>query len=367
MPTSSKRWRVTGRVLGMAAKITVTSWLLSVLLLLGEHYLQVVHPWSVCFLLVFFVTVLAGVSGICFSVWSRWRRGAVRHAGAWECACLLPLFFWLALGVYAYDLSKKNQWPKNVLTDLVSMTIASLMEFQAEYVYPQRMESDRLVMFFDDRVTEPERDLHAMDEHVRQLEQLTGLPLRGRIHWVRGELLGRSRLAVKGLALGSTASPEDWSTAAHPEGLSVDRHELAHAILHQHQPPTSAPPMVLVEGWAEFQSGTSSARRAQWAKDSRQVWRERTGAAATDSYLRDFIGPDGYYRLNGGVYSVGGALVDYLVRHYGMERFLALYFDCGFGHFDEDCQQYLGNNLHAIEAAFWQDVDEQIAKETPPR
>jgi hypothetical protein len=40
------------------------------------------------------------------------------------------------------------------------------------------MESERLVMFYDDRVTDPQRDLEAMDQHVAQLETITGKPLR---------------------------------------------------------------------------------------------------------------------------------------------------------------------------------------------
>ena len=54
-----------------------------------------------------------------------------------------------------------------------SVAIAALMELQAEYTYPHRMESDRLVMFYDDRVTDPQRDLEAMDQHVAKLEAMS--------------------------------------------------------------------------------------------------------------------------------------------------------------------------------------------------
>jgi hypothetical protein len=55
------------------------------------------------------------------------------------------------------------------------------------YTYPHRLESERLVMFYDDGLTDPERDLAAMDRHVARLEALTGSPLRAKIYWVRGE------------------------------------------------------------------------------------------------------------------------------------------------------------------------------------
>jgi len=95
------------------------------------------------------------------------------------------------------------------------------------------------------------------ERHVARPEVLTGMRLRSKIYWVRGLLLGRGRMACRGLALGSDRSPNDWDTADHPDRLSVDRHELAHAVLHQRLAPDSDPPTLLSEGWAESQAGTT--------------------------------------------------------------------------------------------------------------
>src|SRR5207245_512799 len=111
-------------------------------------------------------------------------------------------------------------------------------------------ESKRLVMFYDDRVMQPARDLEAMDQHVARLEALLEAPLRERIFWVRGQALGQRRMQFGGLVLGSSHSPTDWETADHPDRLSVDRHELAHAVIHQLAPSETDPPTLLVEGWA---------------------------------------------------------------------------------------------------------------------
>jgi hypothetical protein len=219
------------------------------------------------------------------------------------------------------------------------------------------MESDRLVMFYDDRVTDPQRDLEAMDRHVADLEAKTGQPLREKIYWVRGELLGQRRIAIRGLALGSSRNPTDWETADHPDRLSEDRHELAHAVVHQLQPADADAPTLLIEGWAEAHAGRTSQRRAEWTRLSRVLWRERTGAGPTQSYLRELTGPAWYHRIDGPVYSVGGALAEFLVRKYGTEPFLRLYFACRPGTFEAACRTELGVELDALESEFWADVE----------
>src|SRR5262249_26114696 len=153
-----------------------------------------------------------------------------------------------------------------------SMAVASLMELQARYTYSHRMESERLVMFYDDRVTNPERDLEAMDRHVAHLETTTGKPPREKVHWGRGELLGQRLMAICGLALGSSRSPENWETADHPDRLSEDRHELAHAVIHQLAPADADAPTLLIEGWAEAHAGMTPQKQAEWAKQSRALW-----------------------------------------------------------------------------------------------
>jgi hypothetical protein len=237
------------------------------------------------------------------------------------------------------------------------MAVASLMEVWAHLAYPHRLESRRLVMFYDDRVTDPRKDLEAMDRHVADLEAVTGKPLRARIHWVRGELFGRRQMAIRGLALGSSRSPADWDTADRPFGLSVDRHELAHGVVHQLQPPDADAPTLLIEGWAEAHSGMTSRKRAGFARLSRDLWRERTGAGPADSYLRELLGAARYHRVAGPVYSVGGAFAEFVLRRYGPGRFLRLYFACRPGRFEEACVAELGVEFDALERGFWAEVE----------
>jgi hypothetical protein len=313
------------------------------------------------FVLLLAVTVLAALCGLAGTLW-RVVRGPRRcRALAWGLVSIVPVGLWAALAVYVLHLAGNGSTPKTALTNITSMAVLSLMECQAKHTYPQRMESERLVMFYDDRVTDPQRDLKAMDQHVAQLETLTGKPLREKIYWVRGEALGQQRIQFGGLVLGSSRSPVDWETADHPDRLSEDRHELAHAVIFQLQPADSDAPTLLIEGWAEAHNGMTSQKRAQFARQSRILWRERTGAAPSQTYLRELTGPSWYHRIDGPVYSVGGEFAEFLLREYGTKRFLRLYFACRPGAFEAECAAQLGVEFATLESDFWAQVERLAA------
>src|SRR5579872_5240807 len=124
------------------------------------------------------------------------------------------------------------------------------MQGEAQYLYPHRLQTPHLVMYYRS-LANPRGDIEEMERHVVRLQHLIGRPLRAPIHWARGTLLGRDGLSVYGLSLGTSESPITW------EGGSVDRHELAHAVIWEQAPFTADPPAVLSEGWAEAQSGCS--------------------------------------------------------------------------------------------------------------
>jgi hypothetical protein len=170
----------------------------------------------------------------------------------WAVLGVLPPLFWLALGWYGQRQWGSRNVPHNLPLALVRMAGASLMEAQARYLYPHRLETDRLVMFYDDAVADPQRDLETMDRHVARLQETTGLTLRAKIWWVRGSLLGQEGVALYGLALGSSTSPAEYR----------DRHELAHAVIYQGEYPDTDPPTLLVEGWAELVNGKTVPRLA---------------------------------------------------------------------------------------------------------
>jgi hypothetical protein len=174
-------------------------------------------------------------------------------------------------------------------------------------------------------------------------------------------------MAIRGLSLGSPRSPADWETADHSDRLIVDRHELAHGVVHQLQLPDADPPTLLIEGWAEAHSGVMSQKRAEWAVESHALWRERTGAGKTTSYLRELTGATWYHRVDGPVYNVGGAFAQFVLQKYGTERFLRWYFACRPGRVEEECLAHLGVEFESLEAAFWAEAERLARKAAAPK
>jgi hypothetical protein len=291
-------------------------------------------------------------------------------------AAVVPAIIWAAWGGYAYDRFSRREIPRNLPMRLIEMAGASVMEARVVYLWPHRLETQRLVMFYGNDVTDPQRDAGAMDQHVARMEDLTGLRLRSKIFYVRGPIFSGRHVSFRGLAFGFSRSPAN----------NVDRHELAHAVIGQHEQPGSDPPTLLSEGWAESQSITSvvlanSALRhrqmiAQWSS----TWKKLTGLQREElrktlvdpdgferllslassggqvhSWLRELTGPRWYHHDNGAVYVIGGAFADHVLRYYGAGRFVQLYFACRPGTFERECSRILGADLDTLERRFWDD------------
>lgn len=387
----SAAWRDVLRPLRRRVAVAWAAGVLSVALLLVERQLRVVHPLSALFLILLAVTFGAALAALVRGLW-RLRRGPHRpRVIAWAALGLLPPLFWAALGWYGQQQWASRNVPHNLPSALVKRAGASAMEAQASYLYPHRLETDRLVMFYDDHVTDPRGDIEAMDRHVAGLEQATGLPLRAKIWWVRGSLLGQEGIALGGLALGSLKSPADHR----------DRHELAHAVIYQGEYPDTDPPTLLTEGWAEAQSVDSetlagdATRFRRYVAEMGRRWEEMTrepeGAEFLAEFFRTHPDPEGYQRLYakvrdegrvgsylreltdpfwyhhdaGGVYKIGGAFVDFLLRRHGPQRFVKLYFTVRQGTFAADCEKIYGTDLDALEAQFWEDVEQRTRKPRP--
>jgi hypothetical protein len=335
--------------------VLVWLWLLLLFLLLwGQHRLAVLHPSYV----VFFLLVAAFLATALVTLLRRlWRlvRGPDRQSAF--AAALLTL---LAVGLFALPplyvhLCWQDRYvPSNLAGILGRMLGASFMEGAADYQFRNRLESERLVMFYDE-LDRPEEDLRRMEEHLAEMEKLLGRRLRAKIHWIRGRILGFGNMAFYGLAFGSSKSPAHEVTSE----AFLDRHELAHAIINQFRSPDSDPPTVLSEGWAEVQGGYGSANLAQ-----RAVTARRGGYGGHPVHrVRDLVGPDWYHQDSGAVYPVGGGFVDFLLRKYGPEQFLDLYVRCRPGRFERDCEVILGASLEELEEEFWQEAERLVASE----
>ncbi len=349
-------------------------------LLWGQFLASVLHPWGRSFVA---LAVVAAGSLLACLVLGLWRiaRGPRRWAALGLTGMALVPAGMVASVILAGAIQyRRGEIGRSVPFIFFAMAGASLGEVEAPRRYRYRLESDHLVMHFNDDIKTPGRDLEAMERHVANLERMTRRPLRAKIAWIRGPLLGQSRLSVGGMALASDAGPAD----------ALDRHELAHAVIYQAMSPATQPPMLLAEGWAESRS-QDPVRLAEAALAARSTiehfavlppteageilskWHEgaswgqlvdarRAVGSGKLSYIRELTGPAWYHRDRGPVYPIGGGFADHIVRTHGADRFVALYLASRPGRFDQACKAVLGRTTDEVEAEFWLDCERMTGK-----
>ena len=294
-------------------------------------------------------------------------------------AGLAPTVLLVLIGWSAWAQFERHEIRPTFPLVTAAVFAAGVAEVEVGLTYPSRVESDRLVMVHDAGVTDPAGDLAAMDAHVAALEEQTGRRLRAKVLWVRGPAIGRQGQAWVGLALGSSTSPAG----------TLDRHELAHAVLNQHHRADAQPPMLLVEGWAEYQSQdrltlTRNARDMRFwvslatgederdpsrlanveedADSAAQLLVAHDGWAAEDCLVRNLMEGAWYARDYGAVYWVGGAWVAYLIEAHGVGKFLDLYDRSRPGNVVPLTREVYGVDLATLEAAFWDDVEARLVE-----
>lgn len=348
--------KLTARIDAMCVVATWIGWIAVAGLLEWEHRRAALNPNGLLLIFLLAFTTLSASIGTVRGIWQGVRGPSRARSLGRAGLCLLPLVLWTAFAGYFLNHKRTLQMPRNVITNLFHAAGASVMSVEVNRSYPSRMRSRYLVMHYGESVKHPQADLQVMDKHVADLEAAIGAPLRAEIHWVRGPLLGQSQISAGAFAVGNAESSGELQPAGHEERPNVDRHELGHAVMHQVQRRDADPPMLISEGWAESQNGTSSKRRARLAWDSRNRRLKEQKRDPDWSYLRPLTAPDRYHRFDARTYDVGGAFVEYLVGEFGMERFLRLYNAARPGRFEADCEHHLGRDFVRIEAGFWQTV-----------
>ena len=78
--------------------------------------------------------------------------------------------------------------------------------------------------------------------------------------------------------------------------------------------------------------------------------------------LQELVGPDWYGRSDGPAYDHGGPLCVYLMEHYGVEKFLALYHGVRHATFMIDSERILGDTWKVVEDNFWKWLPSEAAK-----
>ncbi|MFN0055079.1 MAG: hypothetical protein ACKV0T_23140 [Planctomycetales bacterium] len=324
------------------------AWVGLMLLLLGMVYWKVWHPHflPVCLALLFFF-----VCGACLMVrgvatLSRGPR-PVRQIGLLLVG-MAPLWFAAGHIMYGFKAGHSRQVRLDLFQKWLIPLAESLIDLESRFRYPQRTLGEKVVMIGVPDVN-AQAQVAAMDAHVRALEGRLGRSMEGRVHWFRGPLLGMQGRAIFGVCMGSLqgASSPDAS------GLdSLDRHEVAHCVVNSFCNLSSDPPALLLEGSAEANMG-----RDEWTI-ALGAWKFREqGQALT---LAELTGPEWVGRHEWPVYVHGSALVNYLLREFGPDRYLQLHTTGRRAHFAEDCRRILGVDLDQLEHDYWADIERLV-------
>ena len=324
------------------------AWLLLLVTSAGFLILRLWHPHFLPLTAIFVFFLAAGLSLVVRAVW-RVIRGPDRlRSLAWFLFGTAPV--WLMAGhfLYGLDTAYGRQVPMSYVLKVLVPLGESLMDLESRFRYPQRSVGEKVVMISAPAADASEQ-VAAMDEHVRQIEKRLGRSIEGRVHWARGPLFGMQGKAIVGLCMG-TRQNEAFSVE---EGLDyVDRHEVAHCAIHAFCPPSIQPPTLLVEGWAEANSGHDPgwlAARA-WEYHEGGTWRS----------LRELSDPHWSGRFFRSVYVQGAPFVNYLLDEFGSEKFLELYTTCRRATFAEDCQRVLGMSLDEIETGCLAEIERLV-------
>ena len=249
-----------------------------------------------------------------------------------------------------FDRKVPPGWPSRVLLP----PGRSLADLQGRWSYPERTPG-KWVTMVGARAEDAHAQVAAMDRHVEALLARLDQPATWPIVWYRGPLLGVRRCAIYDMAIGSEVGQDQRGA----DGLTdLDRHEVAHCVITRNYTARSDPPRVLMEGWAQANQGTPAAELAVTAWDDHEK-----GGSLT---LRQLVAPDWYWYSGPAAYNQGAPLVNYLLRVYGPEQFLKLYLNCQQATFEADLRVHLGVGLDELDAAYWADVEQIVARDGPP-
>ncbi|MSR59170.1 MAG: hypothetical protein EXS05_16265 [Planctomycetaceae bacterium] len=325
------------------------AWIGFLALLILILLLRVAHPHFLPITLVLAAMIVSGVLLVVAGAVDIVRRPQRMHSLRAVLIGTAPLWFLAAHIMYGFKAGHSRQVNLDFFQKMLIPFGESAVDLAARFQYPQRVEGEKVVM-----ISTPQPDAAAtvqrMDAHVRDLEQRLGRPIGSRIHWIRGSVLGMQGRALYGLCMGSI--PE--LSLRDKTGLDpLDRHEVAHCVINAFCTIASEPPSLLSEGFAEAHMGRDEHTVAY------NAWKFRNEGGALP--LSELTGPEWLGRHEWPVYVQGSALVNYLLRRFGAERFLELYTTCRRSHFADDCRRILGVGLDELETGYWADIDSRVA------
>jgi hypothetical protein len=318
---------------------------------------QVDHPDLVATLVALIVYVVAQMGALGYLI-LRFREAPVR---IFSIGALAPSVTIAGLAIYALsvDLRIFDRMGLKFVGDIGG---ASLVMLHAHAKYPNRLESEKVVMLFDQLKTASD-DLQKMNEHVSEMEKTWGLQRSSPIFWIRGSALGLNGLSWRGTALGTRNSPQSWSMPMLPpldrkqldseaiedqlknHGL-LDRHEVAHIVLNRFSNPKSDPPALFDEGWAMLNMGLDRS----WLRASALLDQPNSPK------IKDLLSPRYYHGIGVPNYILAGSFTDFLISQIGFDKFLSFYFSTMADSVLSDLKALTGSDIDVIESNFWESL-----------
>lgn len=369
MPTEADQPREAKRMSGIGraarallhAKISLpravgAAWIFA-LVIVGWVFWQIetrnLHPSCLQLLIPTSLFIVSTLIVVISSAWRVLCRTQVLQTLRWFLLGTLPTWLFVVHFVTILWITGERYVPINRVVLSAAVIGAAFGQPQLWLGYSNVTPGRRVVMYHNHEPHAVEQ-VAAMDKHVERLEQLLGRQPRVRANWVRGPLWGRDGFAFLGFAMSfPSALSDSESLAKSPDGLMpVDRHELAHFTINQYLSPHCHPPFVLIEGWAEAMCGLQPGTLA------RRAWEERANGLVPT--LRQIVGPDWYDTDSGPVYTLGGPLVEYILKKWGHQKFLELYATCSRATFAADCERILGVTIDQLDQDYWADIEHEL-------
>jgi hypothetical protein len=337
--------------LWILASVVWLAWLIGVLVTWFDYRWHVLHPHFLPVVSLFVIQCASGLALLGAALWHIVRRP--RRSGALGCLLLgiTPLWLWSAHFTYGAWTLYGQHAALTAPVKMAGVSVASFADMAIRYRHRRRAEGKRVILFHDS-ANIPEPELASIDRHIEQMEELLGRPPAGRMHWIRGPVFAQQG-ELDGWYLHGLAIVTRPTTGVE----TIDRHEIAHAVIDAQCGPDAQPPLVLVEGWAESQAGYKPGFLAFRAWE-----RKRRGEVLG---LRDLTSDGWYASGDWPVYVFGGALVEFFLDAFGGQRFFELYSTCRRETFAEDCNRILGIDLDELDRRYWSYVETRVQQLLP--
>lgn len=318
------------------------TWLVGVIAFGTFFYLWRTYQWPPDYRWVLGLGAALAITTLLLIAFAGWRilRGPDRFGAICGLVIgLIPSLFWPTYFAEIYWRAESRQSiPGPWLTGPIAMVASNIADAEVAYRYP-RKEVGEHVTLIDQGDPENARALvDSMESHIQSLCRILKSDLHRPVYWVRGGLLGTRGKSFAGWAICDSSIDSKVN--------QLDRHEVAHAVIHLMSEPTTHPPTLLVEGWAEYQSLEPEALHREMQRALEE------GNLVTD--IDELVSNSMYGRSILPMYVVGGTFVQYLIETFGGEKFFALYRDTSQERFKFDFERHMGQSWKACKLDFEQ-------------